>query len=73
MNIVNTRKLKVILTGLPVALAAAAFFAGDGFCCITGGLMEPADHRGLGGEAGGFAMEENEYGLGDVFGAMGIA
>ena len=30
MNIVNTRKLKVILTGLPVALATAVFFTGCG-------------------------------------------
>jgi hypothetical protein len=35
--------------------------------------MKPADHCGVGGKSGRFAMEEDKNRLRDIFGPMGIA
>jgi len=47
VKIVNTRKLKVILTGLPVALAAAAFFAGCSRQAGPGAFQMPPPEVGV--------------------------
>ena len=66
--------LKGVLHGrLGFVMLAPTFGASGGLSGIPGGFVQPGDERAVAGEIRGFAMEENEDGLADVVGEVGIA